>query len=1172
MRLDLIAFLLLFTIMNVCANVHAQDITLSKTAAPLKTVLLEIKKQSGMGLWLNNKHLKESKPVTIDIKKGTLKEVLDKCFEEEPLTYEIVERTIVVKPKPKTVTIIKYPTTTIKAIKITGNVTNEKGHPLSGVTVRLKGTNSSATTNNDGYFEIEVPVNKAVLVFSFVGFQTTERTSDEHTVLNIILKEETTQLSEVGIVNTGYQQLPKERATGSFVQINNELLNRRVSTNILDRLEGVASGLYFNGTGNLNMPGPTPGDRLGINIRGESTILSSKDPLVVIDNFPYSGELKNINPNDIESITILKDAAAASIWGARSGNGVIVMTTKKGKKNKNLKISLNGNVTFIDKPNLYKLNNYISSSDYIDVEKILFDKGFFDQDLNNADMQVPVSPVVDLLAAQRSGTRSATEVELILASLRNRDVRKDFDKYVYRQGINQQYTLGLQGGSSNLAYRLSLGLDRNLESVRRNGYNRTTINSYNAYTPLKNLEISLGITYSSNSTIINNLNNTYGSFAYAMGGQYTELYPYANLADNNGDPVRTIKGYRNNYIDQWVSKGYLDWGYRPLQEIELGDHNSRINNILFSTGAKYKFTPDLNFDLQYQNERQLLKTINHQSKETYYARDLVNRYSQVDPVTGRITNIFPAGGVLTQNDADWKSNNVRLQGNYHKEFGKHYLNFLTGFELRELKSDNTNLNLFGYDDQFGTSVAILNYQTSYPVLPSGSANLPTPLNYMDGNIERYISYYANGSYTYNDRYQVTISGRRDGSNIFGVNTNKKITPLWSSGLGWLLSKESFYPLKDWLPYLKLRGSYGFNGNLRNTSAYLTGIYSNDPLTGYNNILIISAPNPELRWEKIKNINMGLDFASGNNRISGTLEYFIKNGSDLLQNTPLATQTGFSNYISNAANTKSKGIDLTLQSKNLVGSFNWSSTLLVSSVSDKIVRYDPKPTSSSIATRLPVMNYPLHSLFSYRWGGLDPENGDPMGYLNGMPSKDYNAIINNFQPDSLVFNGTYRPKAFGSFRNDFSYKGFSLSVNMVFKLAYYFRRPTISTDYADILGMYQNSDYSRRWKAAGDEAHTSIPSLSYPSDPRRNTFYQYSDILVQPGDHLRIQDVRLSYDVAPAKLMKFGLKRLQLYGFAQNLGIIWRKNKNGLDPEVNVGSISPDIKLPMNLSFGLNADF
>jgi len=1029
-------------------------------------------------------------------------------------------------------------------------------------------------TDANGNFTFHNIADNAILIVSFVGYKTQQidLSKDPANTLTIILRGASSALQEVAVVSTGYQDIPKERETGSFDHLNNELVDRSVSTNILNRLDGVASGLRFNGLAfnniSANAGGLLPGN-LGINIRGQSTINASVDPLIVVDNFPYTGAISNINPNDVESITVLKDAASASIWGASAANGVIVIKTKTGRLNQKMKVEFNASVTIGNKPDLFYNKDVMSSSDFIDVETYLFKQGFFDSYLSDTYSYPAVSPAVNILAQQRAGTISQAEATNELNVLKQTDVRNDFDKYIYQKSVNQQYSLGISGGGNNYTYALSVGMDNNKDNLIRNGYSRTTVNSTNTYMPVKNLVLTAGLNYSQNTTLLNNAYGYGDPSIFGMGnGLYNTLYPYAQLADAKGNPLAIPMNYSTSYINSTQSQGFLDWNFRPLQEIRDADNTVKINDLLLKFSALYKIIPQLNAQIQYQNERQIIDTRNYQSQDTYYTRNLINEFSVYTPGSP-MNYIFPLGGILNSGTNNWVSDNLRGQLNYNQSFNKSVVTAIAGAEIRQQKIYGFNTTSYGYNNNYGTADAYLNYNTFYNTNPSGGNLLPAPQTGTSEVLYRYVSYFSNASYTYDDRYVLNLSGRKDGANIFGAKTNDKITPLWSAGLGWNASKESFYHL-SWLPYLRLRATYGFNGNVYQGSAYLSGNATSSIITNANVIAISRAPNPELRWERVKNVNLGIDFGTNDNRITGTIELYQKDGQDLLEPTPLAPQTGFKTVTANTASTMTRGADITIESRNLTGTLKWNTTLLMSALKDKLITYDPVQTSGSIQTNggfVGIVGKPLFGIFSYKWAGLDPANGNPRGYLNGQVSENYAGIIKNFKPDSLVYNGSARPTVFGAIRNDFAYKGFSVSFNIKYELGFVFRKPSLSPNYTDILLYGGNSDYDNRWQKPGDEQHTDIPSLVYPSDYNRSAFYSYSQVLVRNGDNIRLQDIRLGYDIPKAWFGKSSIQRLQVYVYANNLGIIWRANKDGIDPDSAFS-----FPTPFTVSFGVNANF
>ncbi len=1056
-----------------------------------------------------------------------------------------------------------------KSISIKIIVSNgATGDVLPGASLHLTKTNTSHTTGKQGDVTIVLARLPDTLIIRYTGFLTRSVILTDKTVSPLMITlPPTTQELEAVTVNTGYQQVRKERITGSVVRVDNTLLNRRVSTNVLDRLDGVTSGLLFNRTHISDEQ---------ISIRGRSTLLSNTaaSPLIVIDNFPYEGDINNINPNDVENVTVLKDAAAAAIWGARAGNGVIVITTKKGSYQSKLKVDYVTNLSLVNKPDLYYSHSYLNAADFIGVEQYLFSKGYYDASLANQTSRPAVSPVVEILAKQRAGQLSAADAASQINQLAGNDMRSEYAKWVYQKSTLAQYAINLRGGGDKINYTLSAGYDHNRQSLVRNAYKRTSLSSVTVINPIKRLEITTGIYWIQSHTDMHN--QFIPGFSNTTFQGNTQIYPYARLADEEGNPMRIVKDYRTAFVDSVRQLGYQDWTYRPLEDLYSANNTRRITDILLKTMTKYRVTDHLSAEVQYQYERQVRFDRNLRNSESYYMRNLVNQYSQRNAATGVFTYALPKGSILNMLTQDMVAHNARVQLNYNRSFRQiHSLTAMAGAEMREITNTIYTQNLLGYNDEFGTAVSNLDYKTLVNLYPSGLARaLPDPGGSIFETRNRYISYYLNAVYLFRNKYALSLSGRKDGANIFGVKTNDKVTPLWSIGLSWNLAKEKFFRL-DWLTELKPRISFGYNGNVYNASAYLTARYSQANFTGIQAASITSPPNPELRWEKVENLNLGLDFTTRNNRFSGSIDIYRKKGLDLIEKAPLAPSTGFSSFNGNAASTQTNGIDIVLNSKLIDRKFKWESQLLFNSLRDKVLVFDTKYAATSIANSygslIAVPGRPLFSIFSFPTAGLDPTNGDPQGWLNGQVSKNYQALLNTVA-DSLTFHGSARPTIFGSLRNSFSYKQFSLSFNVIYKLGYYFRKSSTSLNYSDLVTGTPNRDYTLRWMKPGDEQFTTVPSLVYPTNTPRNNFYMYSDVLVEKADHIRLQDIQLSYTVDKSSLKRTPFSSLQWYLYANNLGILWRANSSGIDPDYNDNFYLNGYPAPRSISIGLRATF
>lgn len=985
------------------------------------------------------------------------------------------------------------------------------------------------------------------------------------TQIPIAVLQQEYNLLQVDVVSTGYQRVPKEKATGSFALIDSAQLGRRVSSDILSRLEGITSGLLFN----KNTVSSNSGN-LDLSIRGRSTIYANDQPLIILDNFPLSGDFGSINPNDVANISVLKDAAAASIWGVRAGNGVIVITTKKGKYSQPLHLSFNTNLTFSGKPDVFYNSNYLGSSDFIDIERYLFDNGKYDQALADKVNYPVLSPVVQILDRERKG-QSAAETEKQLDALRENDTRNEELKYFYRKPVSQQYFLNVNKGTDRSSHYFSMGYDRTLFSLVNNEDNRITFNTQHSVKLLKNLELNAGLYYVRNK---GTMDSTLADISSSLN--FTPYYQYKDL---NGNPTVFERQYRTEFSNLTQKNGFLDWTFVPLNELSLPPTTVKANDLRVNAGLKYTLLPGLNADIKYQyqeidNSSELVSRV-----EAVLTRNLINQYSIV--TAGKVSGYnIPLGAIQYQNRAKATAHNFRAQLNYEREWGKHAVSAIAGYELSEFDTQAYKYTRYGYEAATGNS-ANVDTLTYFNLNPSGKAKISGDAD-LFGKLDRIRSAFANAAYTYDQRYTLSMSARIDGSNYFGIKTNQKNVPLWSVGALWHLDREGFYQ-SEWLPVLKLRASYGFNGNLDKSNTGITtfkysginAVYSSFP---YANIINIG--NPELRWEKIAIANFGLDFGWKNEVITGRIEYFFKNGLDMLGDKSFPSSTGIKVLRGNYSEMKSNGFDVFLNSRNLDGRVKWQTNFLFSSVNDKVTLYDAVEPNTIYYVggynAKPLMGKPVYGIYSYRWAGLDPSNGDPRGYLNGEVSNDYVNILDETKPEDLEYNGAARPTIFGALNNTVSYRRFMLGINISYKMGYYFRKPSVNyfNMFNGALSTSMHKDFEQRWQKTGDESKTNIPSMgNYGDSNTRDRFYNGSSATVLKGDHIRLQDISLGYDVDVSKWKNIPLKQIQFYLYVNNLGILWKANKASLDPDLVSGIggrlINP---FPKGFSFGLKASF
>jgi TonB-linked SusC/RagA family outer membrane protein len=1120
-------------------------------------VFRAIQKQTGYYFIYTKEDLRDARPVSLQVKDAALENVLSICFKEQPLDYTIEENQIVVmrKKESKLITDVKP---LVNTIDVKGSVVGTSGEPMEAISVVVKGGSGGTSTDANGMFQLKEIDANAVLVFSGVNVETLELPLHGRTYVEVVLKSRVTSLGTVSVeVNTGYQRLPRERATGSFTTVNNSEFNQQVTTDVLSRLEAVAAGVSFGRKSNTSIG--------QMHVRGLSTINGPQSPLIVVDDFPYEGDPANLNPNDVESITILKDAAAASIWGARAANGVVVITTKKAHFNQPFSVEFNTSVKLVTKPDLNYLPT-ISSSDFIDAEQFLFNKGFRFAD--TADItRPPFSPVYEILFKQRSGEISSQQASAQINSLRDADIKNDYSRYFYKQNVSQQYALNLKGGSDNITWLMSAGYDRDLNEVSA-GYDRITVRYENKVKLSKKLE--LGSSASFVQATSKSGRPRYGEVYAKTGG----LPPYVSFAGSDGSPVAVIKDYRQPFLDTAGAGKLPDWNYYPLEDYKHSTEKKSIQNLLAKLSSRYSVSKSLVLELNYQYESQqsTSKTLN--DEESYYARNLVNLFTQMDRSTGQVNRMIPAGGILDLSNQNTYAHNLRGQANYNLSQGKHQVSAIAGAEVRQVKSDQNFFRTYGYNDDLLTS-ANVDYTNPYTTfIPfyafSSTAFIPDNKG-LSSRLNRFISFFGNGAYTYNKKYTVSLSARKDASNIFGVSTNHKWNPLWSAGASWEISKEGFYTT-SLLPYLRLRFSYGYNGNLNPSLSALTTISytGTSPYTGAPIAKVDKFYNPDLRWEKNGQLNLGLDFQLVHQRVTGSIDYFRKKGNGLYGPSLLDYTVGLStvSITKNVASMKGKGWELQLQTVNLDGALKWTTQWNLNTYHDEITSYYLRSFQglNFMGTNISgVKGTPVYSVYSYPWAGLDPLTGEPRGYYKGAISKNYATLLFD-SIQNLRYNGPAMPSFYGTLGNTVSWKGLSLTAALVFKMGHYFKRPSI--EYTNLF-QYMNghSDFAFRWKKSGDENFTNVPAMIYPANDLEDAFYRNSEVLVEKADNIRLQYLTLSYTL-PRKLLHGAHRYLQVYLNANDPGILWRANKEGIDPEYLNGIVPT----PKSYVFGVRATF
>ncbi|MBN9384402.1 MAG: SusC/RagA family TonB-linked outer membrane protein [Chitinophagaceae bacterium] len=1172
------AILLLFLIhVSTCAYAQTTTISCHEKNVPLKKVFDDIYNQTGYLFFFKDEPRLMDQMVSLDINNMSIDTFLKLYFGVGPSDYTKEAKTYVIKRKERTPFGVGLSTPRDTLIDVQGSITDMKGDPLSGVTIAVEGTKKMTITDSAGAFSLQQIDPDAVLLCWHVSMDHLRIQIQGQTTLHLRMKEKPVELQNYSVVlplSNGYQRLPKERATGSFGYIDRTLLNRSVSTSVPDRMENLVPGLLTNhGQSATGIP-----IREIPLIRGRSTLYANPAPLVILDNFPYDGDLNNINPNDIESISVLRDAAAASIWGLRAGNGVLVINTRRSKVNDTSAystltplVSYNSSVTFQPAPDLYNVSN-ISSADFIDWEKDLYAKGYI-----LPGNQIPVTPVVGYLKQVDQGSLSPDVANTLIETLKTQDVRKDIRKYFYKGSVSQQHFIQASASTDNAGYYASAGWDHNTYNLTGSSFDRVSLRLQNILRISTPLTIETGMNYT-HTTVHQDANP---GFNYRSPVANKGFYPYARLADAQGNPLPVSLDYNPDYLKAAKGLGFPDWNYVPVSDRLLEDNTSKTHDLLINLGARYAFTPTLNLEIKYQYQNGGTDGADLHDETSYYTTNLRNSYIQVDPNTNRLSYPIPRnGGIMDFATKQTTAHQGRIQMNYNKTWSRrNHLTAITGYEIRSVVSTARYNREYGYNPDNGSSIPV-NADSNYITWQIGNPRTIPVAAPPAKLVDHFISYYTNASYTYHNLYTLTVSSREDLANLFGVNYNKKGVPLWSAGLAWQINNERFYHWNA-LSSLNLRATYGRAGNIsRLASAYTTVTYTQGGITGtpFNTAHIQGLPNPNLRWEQVGILNIGLDFVTKKRIITGSIEYYSKKATDLMapalgDPTLGLVQTpgtpGF--YYANTATMNGSGIDVQLESHNIYNkTFKWTTNFIFSRAISTVKTFLlPAGTGNTYVDQNginPRVGKPLYAIYSYRFIGLDPTNGDPMGYYNGKPSKDWVSIYNSTSIDSMVYNGPTQPTIFGALRNTFRWRYFSASFNISYKLGYYFRKPSIN--YTDLFSTWVgNGDYARRWQRPGDEHTTSVPSVGYPGSNARDFFYINSSVLVEKADHIRLEDIQLSYDLSRDRYPWLPFGNIRLYSYVANVGILWKANKSGIDPYyINIPKEGRRYSVGINVNF------
>ncbi len=1171
LKMKVTVLLLLVCVLQSMAGAYSQTAKydISMTGGKLENVFKLIEQKGEYTFLYSIEDVDQISSVNVNVKQADLKEVLDICLANTKLTYEINGRLVIIRvkdEKPK-----------VKERVIKGVVKDRKGEPLPGVTVLVKGTAVGVATDIDGKFTMNATRDTVNLLFSFIGMKTKEVVWKGQKDLVVVLEDDSREMEEV--VVTGYQTVKKSNMAGSVSTVKGEDLVITGTESLEQMLQGKLPGVVITNQNGM------VGTRQKVRVRGTSTLLGSQEPVWVVDGIiqedplPFKAEeltlfghdpdnfdiIRNfvgsaiswLNPSDIKDVTVLKDASSTAIYGVKAANGVIVITTKKGETGR-LSVGYSGNFSIGSKVTYDKLN-LMNSKERVDVSREVYENG-----LVSAHSLQPVGYeklVSEYLLEKISYDEFNTKVK------RLETVNTDWFDILFENPFSHNHNLNISGGSDKTTYYASFGVSRTNGTAKGNDSEK--------YSGSITLTTKLWDRLQINGRIAGSVNETNG---------FNKVNPYSYASTTS----RVISCYdEDGELAYYTAENR--YKYNVLNELKNSGNMNTTNSINMNISATLDIIKGLRFETTFgynysssHAESYLTERTNHIATLRGYE---FGAYSSTDAEYKQ--SVLPHGGMLNASDNRNANYTWRNSLNYVKNFGTHLLTVMVGQECKSSKYDGLAQTLYGYLPDRGKSIMA-------PSATVEDINGNLMANRLYNNLTQnvvdrksnYLSFYGALTYTYDERYVLNASIRTDASNRFGQDKSARFQPVWSVGLRWNMGREHFLEGQDFLNELSLRATYGYQGNVvENTGpdliAYIpSGAAGISRPTGEYLLKIKSLPNPTLRWEKNRNINLGVDFVFWKNKISGSFEYYYKKGTDIVVNREVPLENGVVSMPMNGGSMENSGWELSLsfapvRTKNFVWSLGFNTSKNYNEVTSTLATN--QSWQKAVSGSLNQNGYPVSAFWAFELTGLSPENGTPVFNLSGMEN---NALAETDATQYMKYMGKMDPDLSAGMNTSFRYKSLSLSASFNIQVG---GKKFLATMFgADMINdtpwEYNNlpKDLVNRWRKPGDELLTDIPSL--PASKKGSIMlpsgsddlyrmYNFSDTRVVDASFLRCNNISLSYNLSGKKIAGFA-RNIAMSLNVTNPFIIVSKDFKGKDPEVATGSqpISRNYTLSLNISF------
>jgi len=1078
LTMKLTILMLLIALVQVSAKGYGQ-ISIKQKDASLESVLSLVKKQTGYSFFYDSKDVRSAK-VTINLSNVNLEQTLKELSRNMPLDFKIIGNTVLVKRKDVMPTNF---TNTSLASTISGKVFDEKGVSVPGVNIVLTsdGFKQNTVSNASGDYQFTIiNAGNYTIEASYIGFNKYVQViavKNSNIIKNISLVPSSEDLSEVMVVAYGKQT--KASFTGSAKELKGPVLNGSPRASVQESLQGNVAGLISsNGSG---QPGAVP----NVRIRGIGSVNAGSGPLYVVDGIPLNdNQISGLNNYDIENLTVLKDASAASIYGSRAANGVILITTKSGAAGKTV----------------------VSASVQSGINKIIPIKGT--EALNTSEM-------LELLKegwVNKGNDPTLFEQEMLTNNV-NANVNTDWFDLLTRTGNHTQADLSISGGTEKTKFYISGSHYIAKAPVLGSDFTRSTANMRISNQVSDKLFISGGLQ-------VNNRNN----HTQADGSNF-------------GNPVRMYSQYQP-WLRAYNDDGTYDFSYfnryNPMAQV-LESYSTRkayalIGNFL----AKYQLTKDISIE-------------NQSNVNFLYGENVEYNKSGVG------TSRTDGGRATSSTDrmVNWVNTSILR---YNKTFGDFGLKTYAGYESQKVT-------------EVGNSITKRNFLPNTYTLDNASILVEGGSN---GTSNALNSVFLNASTDYKAKYYLSASFRRDGSSRFG--SEKRYGNFWSLGVSWNVLKETFMDDQHLFSELRVRSSYGVNGNQDIGNFASRALYGSTSYDNAPGLVFSNYGNNLLTWEKNKPFNIGLDFGVLKNRLTGTFEYYSRATSDLLLNRPISATNGLTSFTDNVGAIKNSGLELELNSVNIQqknNGFGWTTSFNISTIKNEITALT-SPIISSSYNRFVGGDY--YQLYMTGYAGVNPTNGEALWYTDETETQ----TTNNYGSAKQYNQGSALPDVFGGLTNSFSYKGFSLSFQLYFNFG---------NKIYDNFGTNVNSDgslgfgptnrisrysYDTRWQKPGDLTLT--PKMVYLGS-QSGTSSQNSSRFIYNGNYMRLRDLTLGYDLPAEWVKHVKLSSAKIYFRANNLFTYIKDDRITFDPEVGVdGFADKNIPVYRTALLGLDIKF